>query len=251
MWKFRKVAPLLALLVLASCADETSRGVTSIGSHAFGRARGIDMATDARDHLNELKHSRLDFIARYYRDPASRWPTLSVREAQQLSSLGLSIVAVWEWHSHKPEYFSYASGYRDAIAAHNQATEISQPARSAIYFAVDFNVDAAAMSLVDQYFRGITAGLAAAGGGSAKYKVGVYGSGAVCEAIRAAGLAHYSWLSNSRAWAGSSNYDGWDIKQAGKIAELSFNHDYNEARREYGSFRLPRDAAALSAEVTR
>src|ERR1700704_2919561 len=73
MWKFRKVAPLLALLVLASCADETSRGVTSIGSHTFGRARGIDMATDARDHLNELKHSRLDFIARYYRDPASRW----------------------------------------------------------------------------------------------------------------------------------------------------------------------------------
>jgi hypothetical protein len=42
MWKFRKVAPLLALLVLASYADETSRGVTSIGSHTFGRARGID-----------------------------------------------------------------------------------------------------------------------------------------------------------------------------------------------------------------
>jgi hypothetical protein len=174
-----------------------------------------------------------------------------VREAQQLSSLGLSIVAVWEWHSHKPEYFSYASGYRDAIAAHNQATEIGQPARSAIYFAVDFNVDAAAMSLVDQYFRGITAGLAAVGGGSAKYKVGVYGSGAVCGSIRAAGLAHYSWLSNSTAWAGSSNYDGWDIKQAGKTLELSFNHDYNEARREYGGFRLSRDAAALSAEATR
>ena len=117
MWTFRKVAPLLALLVLASCADETSRGVTSIRSHTFGRARGIDMATDARDNLNELKHSRLDFIARYYRDPASRWPTLSAREAHQLSSLGLSIVAVWEWHSHKPEYFSYASGYRDAVAA--------------------------------------------------------------------------------------------------------------------------------------
>src|SRR5438046_3383909 len=45
MWKFRKLAPLLALLVLASCADETSRGVTAIGSHTFGRARGIDMAT--------------------------------------------------------------------------------------------------------------------------------------------------------------------------------------------------------------
>src|SRR5260370_42638038 len=152
MWKFKKVAPLLALLVLASCDDETSRGVAAIGSRTFGRARGIDMATDAPDNLTELKHSRLDFIARYYRDPASRWPTLSAREAQQLSSLGLSIVAVWEWHSHRPEYFSYASGYRDAIAAHNQATEIGQPARGAIYFSLDLYVDAAAMPLVAQSF---------------------------------------------------------------------------------------------------
>ena len=87
-------------------------------------------------------------------------------------------------------------------------------------------------------------------GEARKYKVGVYGSGAVCGAIRAAGLAHYSWLSNSTAWAGSSNYDGWDIKQAGKILELSFNHDYNEARREYGSFRLS-EVAAPYAAVTR
>jgi hypothetical protein len=101
------------------------------------------------------------------------------------------------------------------------------------------------MSLVDQYFRGITAGLAAVGRGSAKDKVGVYGSGAVCGAIRAAGLAHYSWLSNSTAWAGSSNYDGWNIKQAGKILELSFSHDYDEARRGYGSFRLSDVAAPM------
>jgi Rv2525c-like, glycoside hydrolase-like domain len=251
MWAFRKVAPLLVLLALASCADETSRGVASIGSRTFGSARGIDMATDARDNSNELKHSGLDFVARYYRDPASRWPTLSASEAQQLSSLGLSIVTVWEWHSHKPEYFSYASGHRDALAAHKQASAIGQPAGSAIYFAVDFNADAGAMSAVDQYFRGVAAGLAGASGGSPKYRIGVYGSGAVCGAIRAAGLAHYSWLSNSTAWAGSSNYDGWDIKQAGKIPELSFSHDYNEARREYGSFRLSRDVAAPHAEATR
>src|SRR5437762_11868499 len=80
MSKFRTAAPLLALLVFASCADETS-GVTSIGPRTFGAARGVDMARDARDNLNELKQSRLDFIARYYRDPASRWPTLSASEA--------------------------------------------------------------------------------------------------------------------------------------------------------------------------
>src|SRR4029077_9208653 len=99
-----------------------------------------------------------------------------------------------------------ASGYRDAIAAHKQASAIGQPARSGIYFAVDFNVDAAAMSLVDQYFRGITAGLAAAGGGSAKYKVGVYGSGAVCGAIRGAGFAPFYWVVKSDGGGRSAKF---------------------------------------------
>jgi hypothetical protein len=233
--KSRKVMPLLAVLVSVSCADQPN-SVTSMRSLNFEGARGIDMPTDARDVLNELRRSQLHFIARYFRDPTSRWPTLSASEAQQLAALGLSIVTIWEFHSHKPEYFSYASGYRDAMAAHSQASAIGQPAGSAIYFAVDFNADAAALSQVDQYFRGVAAGLAAAGRGSAKYRVGVYGSGAVCRAVRGTGLAQYSWLSNSRAWAGSSDYDGWNIRQAGRLAELSFNHDYNEARQEYGSF---------------
>ena len=227
--------PLLALLGTVSCADQPN-SVSSIRPRSFEGARGIDMPTDARDILNELRHSQLHFIARYYRDPTSRWPTLSASEAQQLTSLGLSIVTIWEFHSHKPEYFTYASGYRDAMAAHNQASRIGQPAGSAIYFAVDFNADGAALSRVDQYFRGVAAGLAAAGSRSAKYRVGVYGSGAVCRAVRGAGLAQYSWLSNSRAWAGSSDYNGWNIRQAGRLAELSFNHDYNQARQEFGSF---------------
>jgi hypothetical protein len=91
---------------------------------------------------------------------------------------------------------------------------------------------------VDRYFRGIEASLAAQGGGIAEYKVGVYGSGAACDAVRQAGLAQYSWLSNSTAWAGSLSYDGWDIRQGERLADLSFNHDSDEARSEYGGFRL-------------
>ena len=30
--------------------------------------------------------SRLDFVARYYRDPASRWPTLSAEEARKFAA---------------------------------------------------------------------------------------------------------------------------------------------------------------------
>jgi hypothetical protein len=244
MLRIAKRAPIFAVLILAACSSEPNLSLTS-SRPAVGPAQGIDLPIDASDVLNELKGSHIDFVARYYRSPASRWPALSPSEAQRLSSLGLNIVAVWEWHSGTPEYFTYASGYNDALTAYRQAKAVGQPAGSAVYFAVDFNAQGQALSAVDQYFRGIAAGFAAASGGNAEYKVGVYGSGAVCDAVKRAGLAQYSWLSNSTAWAGSLGYDGWNIKQGGRFAELSFNHDGNEARAEYGGFRLARfDIAA-------
>ena len=50
----------------------------------------------------------------------------------------MRLVAAWEWHPNA-DYFTQASGYADAIAAHRQAKGIGQLPGSAIYFAVDFN----------------------------------------------------------------------------------------------------------------
>jgi hypothetical protein len=253
--KVAKLAPILPALILAAChgrpdpALTLSPTLTIEQPPGMGPAQGVDLPTDASDVLNELKDSRLAFVARYYRTPASRWPPLSASEAQRLSSLGLKIVAVWEPYSPDPAYFSYASGYADALAAYGQAKAVGQPAGSAIYFAVDY--DARALAPIEQYFDGIAAGLAAASGGSAEYKIGVYGSGAVCGAVKQAGLAQYSWLSNSTAWAGSRDYHDWDIRQSGHLAELSFNHDGDEARGEYGGFRLAdREIAAPFADAS-
>ena len=74
--------------------------------------------------------------------------------------------------------------------------------------------------------------------------MGVYGSGAVCSALRRAGLAQYSWLSNSSAWAGSLSYNDWNIRQGGRFSSLTINHDANEARDEYGGFQLATSKAA-------
>src|SRR5206468_6109376 len=103
-------------------------------------------------------------------------------EARAVSANGMKLVTVWESHSHKPEYFSYASGYSDALSAYRQAKNIGQPANSAIYFAVDYNAqEPDVRGPVDQYFRGVHNGfLAAAGGRQPEYRVGVYGPGAVC-----------------------------------------------------------------------
>jgi hypothetical protein len=251
--KLAKLAAIFPGLILAACSSSPPppppQTVDLPPSVKWGR--GLDLPSNAGDVLNELKDGRVDFVARYYREPESRWPPLSASEAQQLSSLGLKIVAVWESHSRKPSHFSYSSGYSDAMAAYPQARAVGQPAGSAIYFAVDFN--AQLLEPIDEYFRGIAAGMVAASRGSASYAIGVYGSGAVCDELKRAGLAQYCWLSNSIAWTNSIGYQDWNIRQGGRLPELSFNHDGDEARDEYGAFQVAGNgiASAYNAVVPR
>jgi hypothetical protein len=240
-----KLASLFAALLFAGCQSEPipPPAIAEMPRSA-GLVWGVDLPTDASDVLGELKNIPLAFVARYYRDPASRWPTLTASEVQRLSARGVKLVTVWEWHSRDPAYFSYASGYNDALKVYRQAKTVRQPAGSAIYFAVDFNARAATLQLVDQYFSGVAAGFVAAGGGRPEYKIGVYGSGAVCAEVKAAGLAQYSWLTGSTAWDGTLGYTSWNIRQAAhgaRFGALSFNHDANEARDDYGGFRLAGD----------
>ena len=246
--QFRTLLLLLPAVLLAACSTPQ---VVPTPEPQTGYARGIDMANDSSSVVGELRgRPWLKFVARYYRDPASRWPALSANEAQRLSALGYKIVTVWEWHSSDPAYFTYATGYNDALSAVRQAKTVGQPPNSAIYFAVDFNARGSALYQVDQYFRGVNAGLAAAGGGRPEYKVGVYGSGAVCATIKGERLAQYSWLTGSTAWEGTAGYGGWNIKQAAagaRFSNLSFSHDANEARNDYGGFQLAEYASAAPA----
>jgi hypothetical protein len=241
----KNLALMLPLLALAACAAPPPPPVAEAPG-AGGLAQGIDLPTDARDVSQELKGSRLDFVARYYRDPASRWPTLSAAEARMVSATGMRLVAVWESHSHRPDYFNYAAGYADAIAASGQAKGIGQPAGSAIYFAIDFNAQEADIrGAVDRYFRGVAAGLQTAARGVPEYRVGVYGSGAVCDYLKRARLAEYAWLSNSTAWSGYDSFADWNIRQGKQSPALSFSHDSNEARGEYGGFQIAGEPASL------
>jgi hypothetical protein len=231
-------------LVLAACSSAPPPIVEV--PRAVGLAQGIDLPTDARDVSMELKGSRLDFVARYYRDPTSRWPSLSAAEAQMVSEAGMKLVALWESHSHNPAYFSHASGYSDAMTAYRQARAIGQPAGSAIYFAVDFNArEPDIRGSVDQYFRGVTAGFAAMASSPPDYRVGVYGSGAVCDYLKQARLAQYAWLSNSTAWTGYGSFTDWNIRQGRGTLSLSFNHDWNQARDDYGGFQVESQHTSL------
>jgi hypothetical protein len=245
--RLARLAQVLPVLIAAACAAAPSPPPPPPVELPRTSGQGVDLATDSSDVLNELKASGVDFVARYYREPDSRWPALSASEAQRLSSLGLKIVAVWESHSADPGHFSYFTGYGDAMMAYGQAKAIGQPDGSAIYFAVDFNAPSWALEPIDEYFHGVAAGLAAASGGQANYTIGVYGSGAVCDAVKRAGLARYAWLSNSFSWDGSTSYEDWDIMQGDRLSQLSFDHDADDARQDYGAFQVGNvDIAAAS-----
>jgi hypothetical protein len=237
---------LCAVLFLVGCSSEPPPAVVSNEPLALGSALGIDLPTDARDVSMELKGSHLDFIARYYRDPTSRWPPLSAAEAQAVSSVGLRLVALWESRAQNPSYFSYASGYADAQSAYRQARAIGQPPGSAIYFAVDYNAPSRDVEgTIDHYFRGVLAGLITeAGGHQPEYRIGVYGSGSVCGYLKGARLVQLTWLSNSTAWEGYGGFSDWDIRQGMKSRNLSFSHDSNEARGDYGGFLVGSKASA-------
>ena len=156
---------MLPILALAACSSPPPPPVVE-APRARGLAQGIDLPTDARDVSQELKGSRLDFVARYYRDPASRWPTLSAAEARMVSAAGMRLVAVWEWHSHRPDYFTQASGYADAIAALPASQGDRPAARQRDLFRGRFQRPGGGhQGPVDQYFRGVAAGLRAAARG--------------------------------------------------------------------------------------
>jgi len=236
------LAAIFAVLMLAGCDGPPPNALpsqTAALPPSAGSGQGIDMATDASDVLNELKDAQVEFVARYYRDPDSGWPPLSRGEAQRLSSQGLKIVAVYEYHSPQPTHFTYEGGYSDALTAYGEARGVGQPVGSAIYFAVDFHARDDDLASVVDYFRGVNVGLAAAGGGTAPYAVGAYGSGPVCDAVRRAGLARYGWLSNSIMWDDETGCDDWNIMQSRSLSGLSFDNDSDQARSDdYGAFKV-------------
>ncbi len=172
--------------------------------------KGLDAAVNLTAQATCLKTHGFDFAIRYYNIKNSKQlpqKRLTLPEAQALVRAGLQIGAVFEEGiSHSA--FNHATGLAHAGVAHDLATnKIGQPAGSAIYFAVDFDATPAEVATrIKPYFEGIRDGLAAADGGTARYAVGVYGSGLVCGNLLDSGLVTLTWLSQSTGFPGSKQF---------------------------------------------
>ncbi len=210
--------------------------------------RIIDTNRDTTRHLNALRAAGIETVIRYYARSLSS-KVIRRAEAQAIAKAGLRLGVVYEGAGDRLSAFSQDIGYRDAAFARSHgAREIEQPAGSAVYFAVDFDANAAEIKrAILPYFRGVADAFAEPNG-LPVYRVGVYGSGAVCAAVLDAGRAELAWLSCSTGWSGYRSFlasGRWTLRQhlPATIAGLDTDpDDVNPARPDIGDF-IPGAAA--------
>ncbi len=191
--------------------DEILHDIADSPDGAVIAAAGLDTDAICAPFASQIADGHFDFVVRYYRPDSVSG--LSKSEATVLAGVGLRLAVVFEGvPGAKPAHYVAQQGARDAAAALLQAERIGQPAGSAIYFAVDTDM------LLDgvtnralPYFTAIRAALAAA---PVKYRLGVYGSGLVCETLKDRGLVDLTWLSGRTGWIGHADYaDKADLLQ--------------------------------------
>lgn len=179
----------------------------------------IDVSNACGARAKALVSAGVGTVIRYYsRDTLNPSKQLSLAEAQQLSAAGLRLAIVYEGRfGNKADNFNRACGIADGRYARTYgASTIGQPGGSSVYFGVDFDAtpDEIANGLIP-YFQGIADAFGHATG-EPDYVLGVYGSGAVCQALLSAGLVQRAWLAQSTGWAGYKRFlasNTWSLSQ--------------------------------------
>lgn len=216
----------------------------------------IDTNHDTNARLPQLRAAGVETVIRYYMRGGSS-KVIRRPEVQAIGAAGMRLCIVYEGAGDRISAFSEDIGYRDAAHCRQYGkSEIGQPAGSAVYFAVDADFPAGLIkSNVIPYFRGVAHAFGE-GSGLPRYRVGVYGSGAVCEAMLDSGLAELTWVSCSSGWSGSKAFVAsgrWNLRQSlpKLIAGLDCDPDEaNPEKSDIGAF-VPGAAPAVQAATLR
>ncbi|MGK9252355.1 DUF1906 domain-containing protein [Paenibacillus humicus] len=157
-------------------------------------AKGFDCATPVTAQVAAaLVGFGLRYAARYLVPESHwKWKRLSQAESLILTNAGLEIVSVFETSASRPRGGA-ASGTEDGKLALAEAKVIGQPEGSAIYFAVDYDAKSSDFDSIEAYLR-------AAAKEIPGYRIGVYGSYAVVEAMAKRKAALHFW--QTYAWSG-------------------------------------------------
>jgi hypothetical protein len=204
----------------------------------------IDTNVDTTASLSALRADGIATIIRYL-DPIgpANPKCIKATEARAIAAAGLRLGLVSEgWGDFAHGGISAGAGQRDGAWCARYAPSVGTPRSACVFFAVDTDAGTAQITkFVIPYFQAVRAAFAGSG-----YRVGVYGSGAVCGAVMADGLADLSWLSCSTGWSGSKEYlasNRWALRQHLPQRIAGLDTDPNDANGDFGDF-VPFAAAA-------
>ena len=163
------------------------------------RVDAVDLSAPVDQRfLNTMRGIGIRTIIRYYDHEDETLPGKTLRrdERNLILTNGFETAVVFQHHNNHFASFTALRGHQDAERSLALASENSQPPGSAIYFGVDGPWQAAyQLANVAAYFRELKARLAGFG-----YRIGVYGSGLVCNLLLSTGLAELCWLGAPTSW---------------------------------------------------
>jgi Domain of unknown function (DUF1906) len=195
----------------------------------------IDVAEDVTAKLAALKAAGVKTIFGYLSSINPHGgKCLTPSRVRAIAAAGIRVGLVHEgWGGVGGKGISVADGDRDGRYCRAEASVLGAPKGACVYFACDQDfLPVQINALVIPYFRAIRAALAGSG-----FRVGVYGSGAVCAAVIGAGLADLSWEAQSRGWM---NYSVWltkaDIIQGPEQVLAALDVDTDTARPDIGDY---------------
>jgi len=212
----------------------------------------LDTNQNATRMADCMKAQGITAIGRYYTRNRANAKILKPDEARALSAAGIRIWTVYQNRHRLRVDFSAVKGKQEAEDALDYAKHvINQPPGSAIYFSADFDATAAEVSsAILPHFQAVAAAFTAAGN---PYRIGVYSSGAVCQALLDAGVVQLTWLSQSSGFRGTAQFKAsgrWNILQALPVRGFcNFDDDVdpdtiNPEFADFGGFLLGQVAPA-------
>jgi Domain of unknown function (DUF1906) len=202
----------------------------------------IDVATDVTAKLPALKASGIKTVFGYLSSIYPSGPKcLTPSRVRAIAAAGMRVGLVHEGYGGAGgKGISAADGDRDGRYCRVQAAALGAPKGACVYFACDQDFTLQQIrTLVLPYFTAINAAFA-----DKFYRVGVYGSGAVCSAVKGSDLASLTWEAQSRGWL---NYSAWlakaDLAQGPEQMLDGLDVDTDTAQGDIGDY-MPFSQAA-------
>jgi hypothetical protein len=232
---------LLFCMAIAGVSSRTPAAQASDLCVKDPRVEAVDSSAPVtQTFLDRMKAIGISTIIRYYDHEDETLPGKTLRRGERDAIVmnGFKMGVVFQHRNNKFASFTALRGRQDAERSLLLAAENSQPAGSAIYFGVDGSWSSSyELAAIMAYFREVNAGMAGSG-----YRVGVYGSGLVCNTLLANRLAELCWLAAPTSWP---DFSVWYQTKRWKLVQLPTSQcggrsvDFNLANgtaAEYGQF---------------